>query len=440
MKRVAFYTIGCKLNQFETEQMREAAEAGGYGTSDDAAQAEVCVINTCTVTSKSDYRSRQAVRRALRGNPGALVVVTGCYAQRKPDELASIAGVDIVLGNVEKDSIAAYLGLPKQASPVVRVTPTDQMDRLAGQRELHGFGSYTRAFVKIQDGCDNCCTYCAVPSARGRGRSKRPIEVRRELQILASRGYKEIVLTGVHLGSYGRDLVPPTSLAALLREIAATEGAARFRLSSIEPTDFSDDLIDLLADASSRICPHVHVPLQSGDDRILKMMGRPYGRAGYRRLVERIAGACANCGIGADVMVGFPGEDHQAFQNTLSLLRDLPITYLHVFAFSRREGTVAAGFGPETNPGEKKERSRALRALGTQKSQAFRESLVGRVLETLILGATPGSISRGLSGNYVKVFFASELAPNTMVSALVTGSGAGGVEAIAQGSSGRGVG
>jgi len=431
MKRIAFITVGCKLNQFETEQMREAAEMSGYGPVADPGQAEVCVINTCTVTSKSDYRSRQAVRRAMRANPEAMVVVTGCYAQRKPREVAGIKGVDLVLGNAEKESIDTYLGLGKQPSPLIRITAIDGMERLASRRQLHGFGRYTRAFVKIQDGCDNSCAYCAVPLARGRSRSKRPDEVRREIEVLALEGYKEIVLTGVHLGSYGKDLTPAASLAALLREIALTVGIARLRLSSIEPTDFSEDLIELLAEPSSRICPHVHIPLQSGDDRILSIMGRPYGRDLYRNLIERIAIACPRCGIGADVMVGFPGEDHRAFMNTLGLLQDLPITYLHAFAFSRREGTVAAELTQEADPADKKERSLAVRSLGAEKSQAFRQSLVGETLETLVLGAAPGRPARGLSGNYVKVFFDSQLAANTIVRAHVTGVAAGGVEATA---------
>jgi threonylcarbamoyladenosine tRNA methylthiotransferase MtaB len=430
MKRIAFITVGCKLNQFETEQMREAAEMRGYGSSTDLGQAEVCVINTCTVTSKSDYRSRQAVRRALRANPGALVVVTGCYAQRKPGEVAAIKGVDLVLGNVEKEGIDAYLGLGKQPAALIEITPVDGMGRLAGRRQLHGFGRYTRAFVKIQDGCDNCCTYCAVPLARGRSRSKCPGEVRREIEILALEGYKEIVLTGVHLGSYGKDLASPTSLAALLREIAPTEGIVRLRLSSVEPTDFSEDLIALLAEPSSKICPHVHIPLQSGDDRILRLMGRPYGRTHYRSLIERIADACPRCGVGADVMVGFPGEDHGAFLNTCGLIGDLPITYLHTFAFSRREGTAAGTLAQEVDPEEKKERSLVVRSLGARKSEAFRQSLIGEVLETLVLGATPGRPARGLSGNYVKVSFDSQLAPNTIVRALVKQATAGGVEAV----------
>jgi threonylcarbamoyladenosine tRNA methylthiotransferase MtaB len=432
VRRIAFITVGCKLNQFETEEMREAAEACGYRVAADPGEAEVCVVNTCTVTSKSDYRSRQAVRRVLRANPGALVVVTGCYAQRKPDDVAAIKGVDLVLGNAEKQGLEAYLDLDKQRSAIVRTTPVEGMGALASRRQLHGFGRYTRAFVKIQDGCNNRCAYCAVPLARGGSRSKHPDEVRREVEILAAEGYKEIVLTGVHLGSYGRDLASPTSLATLLTDVGPTPGIARLRLSSVEPTDFSQDLIDLVAKPSSKVCPHVHVPLQSGDDRILSLMGRPYSAGFYRALIERIASARPYCGIGADVMVGFPGEDDAAFHATCSLIGDLPITYLHVFAFSRREGTVAAGLQGEVGPEVKKERSLVARTLGAEKSRAFRRSLVGETLETLMLGLRSRGSTDGLAGNYVKVALDAELAPNTMVRALVKRATASGVAAEPQ--------
>ncbi len=433
MKRVAFLTIGCKLNQFETEQMREAVGARGYHTSPAFEEADVYVVNTCTVTSKSDRRSRQAVRRAIRSNPGALVVVTGCYAQRKPHELAGIKGVDVVIGNAEKEGIEEYLNLGKQQETVVKTTPTDDMADLASRRHLHGFGSYTRAFAKIQDGCDNHCTYCVVPLARGRSRSKSLDVVRREIETTVAEGYGEIVLTGVHLGSYGRDLAPQTSLAALLRVLAPTKGLTRMRLSSIEPTDFGDDLIDMLADPASKLCPHVHVPLQSGDDRILRLMGRPYGRSYYRSLIERIAVAVPRCGIGADVMVAFPAEDRAAFMNTFDLVSDLPITYLHTFAFSPRDGTAAQGFAGQVRPEEKKERSRVMRDLGSEKSMAFRHRLVGEMLETLVLRATVCGRATGLSGNYVRVFFDKGMTPNTVVSGRVSAISGAGVAASACG-------
>jgi threonylcarbamoyladenosine tRNA methylthiotransferase MtaB len=427
MQSVTFITVGCKLNQFETEQMRELAGQEGFRGQDGNGPSDIFVINTCTVTSKSDYRSRQAVRRAVRANPGALIVVTGCYAQRFPGDLASIEGVDFVLGNDEKLDIVRYLKAGKPRKATIEVSDIDRIDTLPAHTRLHGFGGYTRAFVKIQDGCDNRCAYCAVPLARGASRSKRPENVREEIEVLAGEGYKEVVLTGVHLGAYGKDLAPPLSLARLLREIAAIKGLERIRLSSVEPTDFSDHLIATMADREAKVCPHVHVPLQSGDDAVLRRMGRPYTRDRYRDLIARIAGTIPDCGIGADVMVGFPGEDEVAFDNTRRLLDGLPVTYLHVFSFSRRKGTPAATFAGQVEPPARKERSRILRDLGKAKSHAFRQSLIGRSLEALVLGPKAGRPATGLSGNYVRTYFREPAPRGSILTARVTGLEADGV-------------
>ena len=430
MKRVGFITVGCKLNQFETELMREAALSAGYRPAGHDEAADVYVVNTCTVTSKSDYRSRQALRRAIKANPGALIVATGCYAQRRPAEIAAISGVDVVLGNSEKDEIEAFIDLGKQpARPLVKVTAVESLQTVHTRRRLQGFGRYTRAFVKIQDGCDNRCTYCAVPLARGPSRSKSPDDVKREIEILTCAGYREVVLTGVHLGSYGRDLEPRLSLADLVGALGRVDGLVRLRLSSIEPTDFSDDLIGLMADPASKVCPHVHVPLQSGDDRILALMGRPYDRAYYRDLVLKIRESVPRCGIGADVIVGFPTEDETAFRSTYDLVNDLPITYLHTFAFSRRESTPACALEAQVDPAAKKKRSSLMRGMGRAKSEAFRASLVGETMDVLVLGARRFGRPVGLSGNYVKVFLDGGAARNTLVSAFVTTTVDGGVMA-----------
>jgi threonylcarbamoyladenosine tRNA methylthiotransferase MtaB len=421
VKSVAFVTVGCKLNQFETEQMREVADGAGYVSTAATGKADIYVINTCTVTSKSDYRSRQAVRRALRLNPAATVIVTGCYAQLGAQQLAEIDGVDVIAGNAEKGQIRRYLGMSKQPEPVIEITESSRATRLSSTQRLHAFGNYTRAFVKIQDGCDNRCTYCAVPLARGRSRSKPVADITAEIALLAERGYREIVLTGVHLGSYGRDLSPPTSLAKLLEAIPPTGGLERVRLSSVEPTDFTEELIDMMAGPRAGICPHVHVPLQSGDDHILKSMGRHYSAGFYADVIGRIADRVPCCGIGADVMVGFPGEDDRAFRNTYDLIATLPLTYLHVFAFSGRYHTPAAGMRPQVDPQAKKQRSKVLRQLGRDKSYGFRNSLVGSDLDVLVLKSLKDGKSTGLSGNYVSVLIETRAEPNTIAACRITG-------------------
>jgi threonylcarbamoyladenosine tRNA methylthiotransferase MtaB len=420
MRSIFFMTIGCKLNRFETEQMREKAESHGFVCADAGDAVDVCVINTCTVTAKSDYRSRQAVRRAVKSSPGARIVVTGCYAQRFPEELARIEGVDLVIGNHEKEDIISYLDGPWHDRPAIAVTDPGRFRDIPARTRLHGFGGYTRAFVKIQDGCDNRCSYCAVPLARGRSRSKPVKDVLEEITILAAGGYAEVVLTGVHLGSYGRDLLPAASLSDLLRVTSTIPGLERVRLSSIEPTDFSPQLIEAMADPDLRVCPHVHVPLQSGDDGVLRCMGRPYTAGEYRDIVRAIADALPHCGIGADVMVGFPGEDEAAFTHTQNLIETLPITYLHVFAYSKRRGTRAADFANQVDPGRKKTRSRILRDLGKAKSRAFRASLVGKTVEVLVLKRTSEGRAIGLSGNYVNACFRCPLEPGRIISARVT--------------------
>ncbi len=419
MKSVALITIGCKLNQFETEQMRESFEARGFKVSGQDEKADIYVINTCTVTSKSDYRSRQAIRRALRHNPDATIIVTGCYAQVAPHEVASIKGIDAILGNSRKCEVADYADLPKQSKPMIAVDQLRREFTAGGDRRIHTFGSYTRAFVKIQDGCDNRCTYCAVPAARGPSRSKPCRTILEEIATLVDHGYKEIVLTGVHLGSYGKDLDEDLNLAALLRKLSRVDGLERIRLSSVEPTDFTPELIDTIADPVYRVCPHVHVPLQSGDNRILRLMGRNYTRDFYADIVETIASRVPRCGIGADVMVGFPGEDDRAFSNTFGLVADLPITYLHVFAFSPRPNTVASSMAEQVEAYLKKERSKQLRQLGKAKNRAFRNSLRHCYLEALILSERVDGYQIGLSGNYVKVYFNQPVRPNEIVSTRV---------------------
>ncbi len=414
-RSICFVTIGCKLNQFETEEMRESVQVRDWQVVEPWQKADVYVINTCTVTAKSDYRSRQAIRRAIRLNKDALVIATGCYAQVAKDEIRSIEGIDFILGNSKKASIVDYLDLGKQEQPVVDVDDIQEVSCLKSPRRLTRFGSYTRAFVKIQDGCNNYCAYCAVPLARGRSRSKPPLDIEAEIVALTKAGYKEIVLTGVHLGSYGRDLEHPISLADLLVRLSKIETVERLRLSSIEPNDFTTELIGVVADKGNRICDHFHIPLQSGDDRVLKLMGRKYDAAYYFQLIEEIKRHLPNCGIGADVMVGHPGESESAFNNTVKLIEMLPLSYLHVFSFSPRPNTRASTMGDQVKPEEKKQRSLILREIGKAKSLKFRESLLGKGLQVLTLSKIQKGYTSSLSTNYVKVYIREPIGVNQIV-------------------------
>lgn len=401
MPRVAFYTLGCKLNQYETEAMRRQMEKGGYLSVDFHQQADVYVINTCTVTSRSDVRSRQMVRQAARRAEKGLVVVTGCYAQRAPGRLGQIPGVDLVLGNMEKTRLLEYVKARRERG--IFVSPVDEQ-RGFPEMEVSSFLGHTRAFLKIQDGCDGQCSYCVVPMARGPSRSRGFDAVAAQVEEFLKAGYKEIVLTGVNLGGYRDPQRPEVDLLYLLRWLEGRSDLGRVRLSSIEPTDFSDGLIRFLA-TSSKVCRHLHIPLQSGDDEILRAMNRPYTARTYARLVQRLAREIPGIAIGADVIVGFPGETEAQFRATYHLLWRLPICRFHVFNFSRREGTAAATLPHQVPPQVRRERSRKLRALSKAKFDAFRRSFLGQELTVLVeqrRDPATGFLT-GLSDNYIRV-------------------------------------
>ncbi len=411
-RTVAFFTLGCKLNQFETFGLEEQFRRRGYRVLPFGERASVYVVNTCTVTGKSDYRCRQTLRKARRRNPAATVIAVGCYAQTQPGALAGMPEVDLVLGNSEKGDVFSRLeGLGEGER--VQVSSPDGAPAPFGQ--ISRFGTHTRAFVKIQDGCDSRCTYCIVPRARGPNRSRPPEDVISQVERLVEGGYREVVLTGVHLGTWGRDLSPAGSLASLLRRIASVQGLGRLRLSSIEPTEFTPELVEAVA--SEKICPHLHIPLQSGSASVLEAMGRPYGPSGYRRLVEDLAAAVPDLGLGADVIAGFPGEGEREFAETVRLIESLPLSYLHVFPYSKRPGTPAAEFPGQVPPEEKERRALALRRLGREKAARYRRERLGRTYEALIENRPDGKtgLSRALTGNYLKALVpAPSEAANTM--------------------------
>jgi threonylcarbamoyladenosine tRNA methylthiotransferase MtaB len=402
---VGFATLGCRLNQVESQELRALVEQAGFRAVEDGEPAQVYVVNTCTVTSRADFSDRQAIRRITRANPGARVVVTGCLAQTDPGALARMPGVDLVLGNREKYRLPELLGtLVKRDGAEVRVgqiaeareMPRAPVTRIAGR---------SRAFVKIQDGCQHRCAFCIVPAARGRSRSQEPKVIIEQVEALVGSGYGEITLTGVDIGHYGWDLLPRTSLAALLTALAEVKDLRWLRLSSVLPAYFTPALIEAVTTLPV-VAPHLHLPLQSGSDRVLRRMRRPYSAAMYRQLAERLAASMPDLGLGADMIVGHPGEGEDDFEASMSLVRELPFSYLHVFAYSDRKGTEAAGMGDHITAAGIRERSRRLRALGTEKSVAFKRGLLGRVVEALVLEErrADGALT-GLTSNYVEVAF-----------------------------------
>jgi threonylcarbamoyladenosine tRNA methylthiotransferase MtaB len=406
--RIAFATVGCRLNQFETDALRGRAQAEGHEIVSFEAPADVYVINTCTITAEADADSRRLARRAVRRNPSALVAVTGCYAQAGPEAVAAMPGVDLVLGNSEKPRLLDHLrAVRENGGPRVLVGIP------AGRREVEDYGpgvdpDRTRAFLKVQDGCNYRCSFCIVPEVRGANRSQRPERVLEEIRRLHAAGFPEVVLTGVHLGTYGRDLSPPTSLAELCQRLAALEEAPRIRLSSLDPHEVKPDLIRLLAEWP-RFCRHLHLPLQSGDEGILRRMRRGHTAAQFRDLVERLVTEIPGIAVCGDVIVGFPGEDDAAFQRTCDLLEALPMAGLHVFSYSRRPGTDAAGYPGQVPRAAKAERSRVLRALAARKALAFRRRFLGETLPVVVLDREgPGGLLEGLSDNYLRVWFAGD--------------------------------
>lgn len=404
MKTVAFYTLGCKVNQYETAALASLFARRGYKVSEDfEGPADVYVINTCTVTRTADQKSRQAIRRAIRRNPDAVVVVTGCYAQVNPEAVAAIPGVDVVVGTFGRERL---VDLVEEAmatgQQVVAVADFPQECRF---EELPAFfTSRTRAYLKIQEGCRDFCTYCLVPYARGPVRSREPVAVLREARRLLTTGFRELVLTGTHIGLYGSDLEPPVNLAELIARILELPGLTRLRLSSIEPKEVTPALVDLMAQ-DRRFCPHLHIPLQSGADEILCRMGRRYTTAEYEALVTFLRERIPDVAITTDVMVGFPGETDEAFESTVTFVRRVGFAGLHVFKFSPRPGTPAATFTPQVPEVVKERRKSVLLRLSEELAHAFASRFLGRVVSVLVEGKNERGFWEGLTEHYVPVFF-----------------------------------
>jgi threonylcarbamoyladenosine tRNA methylthiotransferase MtaB len=405
---VALSTLGCRLNQVESQEMGALLERHGFRVVESGEAAQVHVVNTCTVTGRADFSDRQLIRRVGRENVHGFLVVTGCFAQTDPAAVAAIPGVDLVVGNQEKYRLPELLGsLVKRGSG-----PTIAVGDIGGARHVPvapfaRVSGRSRAFVKVQDGCQHRCAFCIVPAARGGSRSQEPKVVLDQVRALAGAGYLDITLTGVDIGHYGWDLYPRTSLAALVRSLAEVTALRWLRLSSVLPSYFTPELIDAVTTLPV-VAPQLHLPLQSGSDRVLRLMRRPYHTRMYRDLVDRLAAAIPGLGLGADLIVGHPGETDDDFEATIRFVDSLPFSYLHVFSYSDRKGTEAARRPDHVTPAVIRERGRRLRRLGSEKSEAFRRGLIGARREALVLeerDRETGLLS-GLTSNYVEVLFA----------------------------------
>jgi threonylcarbamoyladenosine tRNA methylthiotransferase MtaB len=418
--------FGCRATQADGAALETLLSAKGLEAVPERCQADLVVLNTCTVTQAADEDVRQTVRRVHRENPAARILVTGCYAQRAPDELAAMPGVEWVVGNSHKTQIAELVTAAPYHGNIFVGDIFAQHDFLSAPVE-DAAGDRTRPNLKIQDGCNNRCSFCIIPFVRGRSRSAPADQVIAQVRGLASR-YREVVLSGINLGRWGREPGSRMRLADLIRRLLDETGIERLRLSSVEPMDFSDDLLALMA-ASPRIAKHVHAPLQSGCDRILRRMHRKYRPRHYADRIHKARGLMPDCAVGADVMVGFPGETAADFEESRQFIESLPFTYLHVFTYSERPGTATAGMPDQVPMPVRKERNRVLRDLAARKNLDFRHGLIGRKLSVVTLSDPRCA----LSGNYVKVQLANAAEPNQMIEVKIGGVTENGLSEVSAG-------
>ncbi|WP_048600336.1 tRNA (N(6)-L-threonylcarbamoyladenosine(37)-C(2))-methylthiotransferase MtaB [Rubeoparvulum massiliense] len=407
MNRVAFHTLGCKVNFYETEAMWNLFQQHDYEKVDFEEDADVYVINTCTVTNTGDKKSRQVIRRAIRRNPDAVIVVTGCYAQTSSAEVLKIPGVDIVIGTQGRENLLQYVEEFRQQRKPINAVSNIMKTKEFEELDVPQFTDRTRASLKIQEGCNNFCTFCIIPWARGLLRSRQPERVIEQAQQLVAAGYKEIVLTGIHTGGYGEDLAD-YSLARLLRDLDQVEGLARIRISSIEASQIDDEVIQILHD-SPKMCRHLHIPLQAGDDEVLKRMRRKYTLEEYREKIHRIREALPGVAITTDVIVGFPGETEEQFNNGYRFMEEIAYAEMHVFPYSKRNGTPAARM-PDQIPEEvKHERVQRLIQLSNRLRADYIAQWQGEVLEVIPerpwKEAPEDGLLVGHADNYVQVVF-----------------------------------
>jgi len=427
MPRFIIQTFGCRCNQADSAAIREDLCRQSMSECSNPSDADLIVVNTCTVTHRSDQQIRQSIRRLHRKNPTARIIVTGCYAERAPDTLAAIPGVGVIIGNASREQLPEILETCGQDTKgKIYRAPLESL-KTCGIQPMSQTGGKTRPLIKLQDGCDSRCSYCIVPKVRGPGRSAQPEHVLAEIRSLVEKGFQEIVLTGVHLGTYGRKNEGYGRLVDLLRRIIKIPGLGRIRLSSIEPMFFERSIIHLAAQ-STVFAHHFHIPLQSGSDRILRRMRRPYKTSKFRNLVHFIHDEIPDTGIGTDVLTGFPGETDQDFNETCELIQSSPLAYLHVFPFSPREGTEAFALPDRIPPDIVKDRMGTLLEISQAKSLSFRRQFLGRTLPAITLSKEEKQgLSIVLTGNYIHAKVpAHSVPPNRLVNVCIEDVTSGG--------------
>jgi threonylcarbamoyladenosine tRNA methylthiotransferase MtaB len=432
----SFYVqnFGCRATQADGAAIERQFLEDGLDQADSPTEASLVVLNSCTVTAEADREARAAIRRIHRSNPNCQIVVTGCYAQRAPDEVASLPGVSRVIGNSHKH-LLAELAIPVCDSafvPLSTLSPDGRSRIFVSDIFAHtellaapvfAGHEHTRPILKVQDGCDNRCSFCVIPSVRGHSRSLALDKILDEVNTLVKGGYREVVISGINLGRWGRDLPATGHLRSLrfedlVRAIVSETSLDKLRISSVEPMDWSDELIGLMS-SSPRIAKHAHVPLQSGSDRVLRLMHRKYRPWHYREKIEKIRAAVPNAAIGADVMVGFPGERESDFDATRRMIEELPFTYLHVFTYSSRPGTPSATMPDQVPAHIARERNRILRELAGEKKSAFMQTFVGQTIEAIVLKTFDGEYTEALTDNYLRLRLHGKYEPNQKVMARV---------------------
>lgn len=401
MKKVAFYTLGCKVNQYETEAMLELFENEGYQGVDSEEYADVYVINTCTVTHMSDRKSRQYIRRVKKKNPDAIIAVVGCYSQVSPEEILEIEDVNLVMGTNDRKTIVEKI---KSIDSKSKVSTVDDIMKVKEFEsiEISQTNGKTRAFIKIQDGCDRYCSYCIIPYARGRIRSRKLDEIMDEINMLARNGYKEVVLTGIHVASYGRDLQDDIGILDVIKAVNDIDGIERIRLSSVEPILFTDEFVNEICKIE-KLAPHYHLSLQSGSTDTLKRMNRRYTADEYRNIVDILRDRIEDVAITTDVIVGFPGESQDEFDQTHKFLKDIELMHMHVFKYSPRKGTPAADMENQIDPQIKQERSDILLKLSIENFKKFAQSQFNKKHRVLFEEMDRDGYFEGLTDNYIRV-------------------------------------